>query len=199
MTAVRALLAILVNAAVQAALVEFAAVETSTPLVALATVGSGLVLLLTALVLSSSAVRGRGVSERVTGAGRLRFIGWLLVVLIIGFLGNIAWPNAGTLIAGVFAVLPIAALAGWPGLRGWAATLRDRPVKWFFVTLAMGLGLVLLHLAAGVNTFFVGGWVGAAAAWVVAGLVAWWWLRVLAGLVPKRHAVQSPELQEQAA
>ncbi len=186
-----ALLIILVNAGVQAALVYTNPIATPTNwLMYLQAAASLVVLLYTGAVLSSSALEsvspGRVRFAQAYGRANKRFwvfAGWM-ILLLAALLGAslvpalpAAFPWAVWLVWGVFIFLPIAAVDGRRNsLMENFRAIGGHPIRWFFTWLIMTLLYVVGWLLSAVNTFFITGALAAGIAGVIGGVIVWWWL-----------------------
>lgn len=195
-SALPALIIILINAVVQAALVVNDPVADSGWLFYVQAAVSAVVLLFTGAVLSACALesvtRGRVRIARAFGLARSHFLlfsFWVILqtVAIVGagllptFPGSFSW--AAWLVWALTVYIPLAAMDGrrmalWANLRAIGA----RPFRWLVTWLILSVLGLAVWLTSALNTFFITGWLSAAIASVVVGLVAWWWLTAWACL-----------------
>lgn len=196
-----ALLIILFNAGVQAALVFTNPIATPTNwLLYLQAAASLVVLLYTGAVLSSGALEsvapGRVRFAQAYGRANKRFwsfAGWMML-LLVALLGAslvpalpAAFPWAVWLLWGVFIFLPLAAVDGRRNslVENFRA-IGGHPIRWVVTWLVITIFYIVGWLLSAVNTFFITGWLAAAIAGIVGGVVVWWWLTAWACLYSSR-------------
>lgn len=178
-----ALVFILVNALVQAALTYLDVQSGAAPAFLLSLLVSALSALVLYGVLSASAL------QAVDGAGgfnpvlrRFRahltnFTGWTLIQWLLVVLAVVVQPLLVLLVAALTPFLPLAAMDGRRFAIGAnLATIGHRFGRWLVTSALMAIGGVLFYVMAALNTFFVKGTPASLAVWVAIGLVAWWWL-----------------------
>jgi hypothetical protein len=175
-----ALLFIVANAVVQAALTY---VDAQSGLNAAFIVGfilSGAMALLLYAALTAGALYavdgGAPVVARVRdnlGA----FAPWTLVQWVLVLLAAILNPVVVLLVAAATPFLPIAAMDGQRNaLAVNFRTMGQRFGRWLFTTAILLVGGGVLYLLAALNTFFVKGTPASLFFWLAIGVVAWWLL-----------------------
>ena len=191
---------IIINAALQAALVFNDPVATTGAwLFYLQAAASLMVLLYTGAVLSSAALesvaKGRVKFAHAFGRAASRFwsfLGWgvLLIAILIGasLLPDVgSFPLALWIVWGLLVFLPIAAVDGRrSALAENFRAIGAHPIRWLVTWIIMSILFVVGWLLSAVNTFFVSGWISAVVAGLVAGVAVWWWLTAWACLYCSR-------------
>ena len=161
---------------------------------------SAIVILLTACALppacleaTTGKVPAAAIQARlVDNLGRFSITIVVLAVAVMIGLGIYTWP--GLLIAAVF---PFVAVAAMDGKRNPAGAnfkvIAARPFRWLVTMLIIGGFALLTWLLMAVNGFFVPSWVGAFAACLAGGLLAWWWQASLALIYRSAMPIDSTE------
>lgn len=175
------LLVIIINAAIQAALIAASPASGTSPLAALLALVSGIALLVAASVVVTTALltaAGRVGVKVAFAKTRAHFwlfclwsIAWLIVVTVGLMLHT--WP--GVLIAAVTPFVGIAAADGRRNALG--ANFRaigSRFGRYFVTLIISGVILLVFHLLATANGFFIGGTAAAFILWTCLGLVGTW-------------------------
>ena len=194
---------IIINAALQAALVFNDPVATTGAwLFYLQAAASLVVLLYTGAVLSSAALesvaKGRVKFAHAFGRAARRFwpfLGWgiLLIAILIGasLLPDVgSFPLALWIVWGLLIFLPIAAVDGRRStLAENFRAIGAHPIRWLVTWIIMSILFVVGWLLSAVNTFFVSGWISAVLAGLVGGIAVWWWLTAWACLYCSRLGV----------
>jgi hypothetical protein len=168
-----------VNAVVQASLL-------SLPVLWLAWGVSAAVLLVGFALMTH--IADRSVVQR-SGLGDLRgvrlahfatwVIGWT-VVITVG-LGFYFWP--GIMLLALTPFVPVAAAAGAANpLRANFAAIRSRPVRYVLTVFVSLLVILVVWLLAGLNAFFIRGWIASFTSWLIVGFVAAWLLTAWSAL-----------------
>lgn len=175
------LIVIIVNALVQAALVAGDPVPGSDPMAAVLALVSFIVLLVTTALLFNTALLAAtcrvGVRDALAKTRRhfWLFCGWAIGWLVVVTLGLMfhTWP--GLLIAAITPFVVIAATDGRRNAIG--ANFRaigSRFGRYLATLIISGIILLVFHLLATANSFFIGGAAAAFVLWVGLGLVGSW-------------------------
>ena len=179
---------ILVNAAIQTALVGFfdptpavSAVFIITALISFVVlVASFYFLNLTALTVATQKPKFSTVFKRSAGQWG-RFVLLSVVMYLLTLLGLIVNTYVGL---AVLLVLPFVTLAAADDQRNPLAinsrVIGGRAVRYIVTAIILGIILVITNLLTSVNGFFIGGWLGALITWLYWGLLASWYLTALA-------------------
>lgn len=179
---------ILVNAAVQTALVgffdpvpELSAIFIITVLISFVVlVASFYFLNLTALTVATQKPKFSTVFKRSAGQWG-RFVAWSVIMYVLVLLGLIVNTYLGL---AVLLVLPFVTLAAADDQRNPLAinfrVIGGRAVRYIITAVILGIILVISNLLTSVNGFFIGGWLGALLTWLYWGLLASWYLTALA-------------------
>ena len=179
---------ILVNAAIQTALVGFfdpvpglSAVFIITVLISFVVlVASFYFLNITALTVATQKPKFATVFRRSAGQWG-RFVLWSVVMYLLVLLGLIVNTYLGL---AVLLVLPFVTLAAADDQRNPLAinfrVIGGRAVRYIITAVILGIILIISNLLTSVNGFFIGGWLGALITWLYWGLLASWYLTALA-------------------
>ncbi len=168
-----------VNAVVQASLLSLPALWLAW--------GVSAAVLLVAFALMAH-IADRSVMQR-SGLGDLRgarlahfatwVIGWI-VVITVG-LAFYFWP--GIVLLALTPFVPVAAAAGAANpLRANFAAIRSRPIRYALTVLVSLLVILVVWLLAGLNAFFIRGWIASFTSWLIVGFVAAWLLTAWSAL-----------------
>ncbi len=188
-----ALLIIVVNAAAQAALVGNNPVAGSGWVFWVQAAASALMLLVTGAVLAAAALAtldGWVSPGRAFAAARTHFVGyavWVVAQSALVGIGLAFYTLPGWVLWGLTVFVPLAAIDGRRNAIG--ANFRAigaHPLRWLVTWIVVSMLALLGWLAAGANTFLVGGWQAAAIANLVGGVAAWWLLTSWACLYRSR-------------
>lgn len=184
-----ALLVILVNALVQAALTYVNAQVGMNAAYIISLVVSGVVLIGSLAVLVSVALRavdGRvGLKAALAGAtshlplfALWVVVQWAVVVVVSLFVGPL-----GILLAVLTVFLPFAAADGHGNAIGANfSAFKDRWGRWLITTIIMLVIALVLFLLQAVNVFFIKGTPASFIGWLVLGILTWWMLTAWASL-----------------
>lgn len=188
-----ALLVIVANAIVQAALIiADPAVGWSLSFI-LPLILSVAMVLITGAVLSACAYESAtGRVSVATAFGRANrhfwlFSGWVILQTIVIWIGLALYTWPGLILSLVLVYIPLAAIAGRGNALGENfRAIGAHPIRWIITGLIISVFLLLGFLLGAVNTFFIGGPVATFAAVFVGGLFGWWWLTTWALLFRSR-------------
>ena len=178
-----ALVAIVVNAVVQSLLVYWnAPIGMNFPFIV------SLVLSFAALVLglgllsrtALDSVSGRvslGQAVAGTKAALPKIVLWISAVVLIVTLGALVRPLVAWLLISLLAFVPLAAADGKSNALGAAfKAIGERWGRWLVTLIIVSIISLVLFLLTAVNVLFVKGFPASLIAWLVLGLVAWWFL-----------------------
>lgn len=194
-----ALVFIVLNAAVQAALTYLDVQSGFSPVFLVNVVVSALFVLLLYAVLTAGALQAVDRSAGFAAVfARIRhhwlsFTAWTLAqwLLILG--AAVVHPALVLLVAALTPFLPLAAMDGQRNAIGANFRVIGRRFgRWLVTVVLLLIAGVLLYVLAAVNTFFVKGTPASAIFWVVIGLIAWWLLTAWA-LVYRSARPDAPE------
>lgn len=187
-----ALLFIVVNALVQAALTYLDVQSGFTAPFLIALVVSAAVALLLYAVLTACALEavgppGGSVTARVRG-NLGSFTLWTLVQWLLVLIAAIIHPALVLLVAAATPFLPIAAMDGQGNaLAVNFRTLGSKFGRWLLTTVILLVAGVVFYLLAAVNTFFVKGTPASLFFWLAVGVIAWWLLTAWTMVYRKAH------------
>lgn len=191
---VPALVIIVLNAVVQAALVLGNPVTGASWVFWLLALASAVMLLVTGAVLSACAllaVTGRvGVGDalRHTRSNLGNYGLWAVLQALVVAIAYAFYTWPGAILWWVTAFVPIAAIDGQRNaLAANFRAIASHPIRWLVTGLIIGVLGVIGWLLGAVNTFFIGGVVGSLAANLDGGLFAWWFLTAWACLYRSRR------------
>ena len=178
-----ALVAIVLNAIVQSLLVYWnAPIGMNFPFI-ISLVLSFLALVLGLGLLSRTAldsVSGRvglGQAWAETRAALPTIVLWISVVVLIVTLGALVRPLLAWLLISLLAFVPLAAADGKRNALGAAfKAIGERWGRWLVTLIFVSIISLVLFLLTAVNVLFVKGFPASLIAWLVLGLVAWWFL-----------------------
>jgi hypothetical protein len=175
-----ALLFVVANTFVQAALTYLDAQSGPNAAFIIGVILSATMILLLYAVLTACALHA--VDGGAPVVARVRdnlgtFASWTLVQWLLVLLAAIIHPAVVLLVAAATPFLPIAAMDGQQNaLAVNFRTLGKRLGRWLVTTVILLVAGVVLYLLAAVNTFFVKGTPASVFFWLATGVVAWWLL-----------------------
>lgn len=205
------LVAVALNAALQAAMTVVGVVPEFAPLPILLALASFAVLLAALGVITSAALEAAPTDDRerrsptdarVTWGGviaRLRshglaFAGWTVVEVLAVFLGLLLFIVPGILVVVATPYVTIAALDGRRGpLSANFRTIAARPGRWLGSATVMAVLVAGAWLFAALNGFFVGGWLASLIVWLVFGVLAAWFQAAWAATYRAALTTEEPE------
>lgn len=130
-----------------------------------------------------------GQVSRMLRARAANYTLWVIVWLVLVWLGTFLSQVGGLVIAALTAFLLFAALDGHDNaLAVNFRVLGRRWGRWLVTCLIVGVGLVLGSIIGGFTIFFLRAPLGVLIAWVIGGLLAWWvtttWALVYRSVMP---------------